>query len=114
MCAHGVDAPERATVPFIAAGVAAASGQQAAVVCSTDAVHFGTPGGVDGVAVDGMPTLRDLLDQLLAAGGELWLCSACVGRRGITEADLIDGARIVGAAELVATIADGAVPITMT
>jgi predicted peroxiredoxin len=36
------------------------------------------------------------------------LCTQCAARRGITEADLIDGVRIAGAATFVAeVIADG-------
>lgn len=113
-CSHGREEPERATVPFIAANAAAVSGQRAAVVCTVEAVWFGTPGGADGVAVEGMPPLAELIDGLVAAGGEVWLCSACANRRGIGEGDLREGARIVGAAELVAHIAEGARSVTLT
>ena len=35
-CTHGVDDPERAIVPFIAANVAAASGQEAVVLLTIE------------------------------------------------------------------------------
>ena len=114
MCPYGADDPERATVPFIAANVAAASGQQAAVVCTVEGVRLGTAAGADGIAVESMRPLADLLREFVAAGGEVWLCSACTTKRGITEADVIDGARIVGAAHIVATIADGAQAVSLT
>ncbi len=106
-CSHGEDAPERATVPFIAASVAAVSGQRAVVVCTIDAVWLGTPGVADRVESDGQPALGDLVRQLVGAGGEIWLCSACTTKRGITAGDTIEGATIVGAARIVEALAAG-------
>lgn len=106
-CTHGADAPERATVPFIAASVAAISGQRATVVCTQDAVRIGTTGYADDIEEEGLPPLVDLVRQLLDAGGELWLCSACTTKRGITGGDVIEGAQIVGAARIVEALAGG-------
>jgi len=113
-CTTGPEEPERATVPFIAANVAAASGQRATVVCTLDAVWFGTPDGAAGVVAPEMPSLSELVDGFLASGGELWLCSACTKPRGIDEGDLRDGAAIVGAARIVEEIVQGARSITLT
>lgn len=113
-CTAGANEPERATVPFIAANVAAASGQRATVVCTLDAVWFGTPNGAEGVAAPEMSPLADLLDGFLASGGELWLCSACTRPRGIDESDVREGAVIVGAARIVEAIVEGARSITLT
>lgn len=98
---HGSEDPERATVPFIAAVTAAVSGQRAVVVATAEAVRIGTPGYAAGIEEDGMPPLDDLRRQLHDAGGELWLCSACTTKRGITGDDLVAGATIVGAARIV-------------
>lgn len=106
-CSHGEDDPERATIPFIAASVAAVSGQTAVVVCTIDAVWLGTPGVADRVESEGQPALRDLVRSLLENGGEIWLCSACTSKRGITAEDTIDGATIVGAATIVEALATG-------
>lgn len=107
-CSHGEDDPERATVPFIAAATAAVSGRRAVVVCTMDAVHLGVPGGADRIEVDGLPPLADLLRQLVGGGGEVWLCSACTTRRGITgDQQLVDGAMIVGAARIVEALTEG-------
>jgi predicted peroxiredoxin len=106
-CSHGEDDPERATIPFIAASVAAVSGQHAVVVCTIDAVWLGTPGVADRVESEGQPALGDLVRTLVDAGGELWLCSACTTPRGITAADTIEGATIVGAARIVEALASG-------
>jgi uncharacterized protein len=107
-CSHGEDAPERATIPFIAAATAAVSGRRAIVVCTIDAVYLGVPGTLERIEDDGLPPLVDLAKQLVDAGGEIWLCSACTTKRGITaEQPLVEGASIVGAATIVETLAAG-------
>ena len=45
--------------------------------------------------------------QLVDAGGEIWLCSACTTKRGITGDDTIEGATVVGAARIVEALATG-------
>lgn len=107
-CSHGEDDPERATVPFIAAATAAVSGRRAVVVCTVEASYLGVPGVLDRIEVEGMPPLLDLARQLVDAGGEIWLCSACATKRGITgDRPLVTGATIVGAATIVEALADG-------
>ena len=107
-CVYGKEDPERATLPFVAANVAAVAGQKAVVVCTIDAVWLGTPGGTEGVAAPGLPPLADLYEQFVDAGGEVWLCSACTKPRGIDEARCARGASIVGAAVVVEEIVNGA------
>jgi len=107
-CSNGAESPERATLPFIAATAAAVSGQNAIVVATIDAVRFGTVGGCTGVQADGHEPLQQHLETFLSAGGELWLCSACTKPRGITEDQLVPGAKIVGAATVVELVAQGA------
>ena len=107
-CVHGKEDPERATLPFVAANVAAASGQEAVVVCTIEAVWFGTPGGTDGVAAHGLPPLTALYEQFVEAGGQVWLCSACTKPRGIDDSKCAKGASIVGAAVIVEEVVNGA------
>ncbi len=110
-CTHGAENPERATLPFVAANVAATAGIEAIVVCTVEAVRLGTTGGAAGVASPGLPPLADLLREFLGNGGQVWLCGACTKPRGIGEEHLADGVKIVGAAKIVETIAAGATPI---
>jgi len=107
-CVYGKEDAERASLPFVAANVAAAAGQKAVVVCTIEAVWLGTPGGTDGVQAPGLPALGDLYEQLVDAGGEVWLCSACTKPRGIDESKCSRGASIVGAAVIVEEIVNGA------
>jgi uncharacterized protein len=82
---HGPEDPERATVPFIAAATAVASGVPAVVVCTAEAVRLGLPGVAEEVEEDGMPPLVDLLQQVVA-GDQV--------REGTT---IVGAATIVGA-----------------
>lgn len=99
---------ERATLPFVAANVAATAGLDAVVVCTIDGVWLGTRGGTDGIAAHGLPALGELFAEFVENGGQVWLCGACTKPRGITEDDLVDGAAIVGAAKIIEEIALGA------
>ena len=112
-CTHGRDDPERAIVPFIAANVAAASGQEALVVLTIEGAWLCKRGYAETVAAEGFPKLAELVASFVEAGGQIWGCSACTTPRGITEADLVSGAQIVGASTIVAAIAEGAVPVAL-
>lgn len=107
-CMHGKDDPERATLPFIAANVAATAGQEAIVLCTIDGVWLGTQGGTDGIAYEGMPVLKDLYQEFIDNGGQVWLCGACTKPRGIGEDQCAKGATIVGAAKVVEEVVAGA------
>lgn len=107
-CTWGRDEPERATLPFVAANIAAIAGQEAIVLCTIEAVHLGTRGGTEGVEAPGLPRLCDLLDEFVAHSGKVWLCGACTKPRGITEEHLADGVGIVGAARVVEEVVAGA------
>ena len=107
-CTYGKDNPERATLPFLAANIAATAGQKVAVVCTIEAAWLGTAGGTDGIHAEGLPPLAQIFAELVENGGEVWLCNACTKPRGITEEHVVPGASIVGAARVVEEIVNGA------
>lgn len=107
-CTHGKEDPERAILPFIVGNVAATSGQQAIVLLTIEGVWIATRGYADDIRKEGFPPLREIIDSLLANGGEIWACGACTKPRGIGEDDLIEGAKIVTAATVVEALAKGA------
>jgi predicted peroxiredoxin len=104
---HGLDDPERATLPFVVANVAAAADQEAIVLLTIEGVWLATKGYADGVHHTGMQPLSEVLASLLANGGQIWACGACTKPRGITEEHLIEGARIISAVDVVAELAGG-------
>lgn len=102
------DDVERATLPFILANVAATADQDAAVLLTIDAVRLATRGYADDMQHEGYEPLGRLIAAFVENGGEIWACGACTKPRGITDSDLIPGARIVTAAFVVEQIASGA------
>jgi uncharacterized protein len=104
---HGREDPERATLPFIVANVAASADQEAIVLLTIEGVWLATKGYADDIHHEGMQPLREVIAALLADGGQIWACGACTKPRGITDEHLIDGARIISAADVVAELAGG-------
>jgi predicted peroxiredoxin len=107
-CTWGKDEPERATLPFVAANIAATAGQDAVVLCTVEAVRLGTKGGTDSIHYEGLPALAVLFKEFIGNGGKVWLCAACTKPRGITEEQLVEGATITGAAAVIEAVVKGA------
>ena len=107
-CTYGKEDPERATLPFVAANIAATAGAGIRR-CLHDrrrvARHRRRHGGhrLRG-AVRAQRPVRRVRDN----GGQLWLCGACTKPRGITEEQVSKGATIVGAAKVVEEVVAGA------
>src|SRR5258706_11171752 len=89
---HGRDDPERATLPFIVANVAASADQEAIVLLTIDGVWLATKGYADDIHHEGMPPLREVLASLLANGGGSWACGARTKTPGVTPEHPIEGA----------------------
>src|SRR5262249_60433141 len=98
-CTHGKEDPERATLPFVAANIAATAGQESIVLCTIDAVWVGIEGGTDGIAQPGLPVLADLYREFVDNGGQVWPCGAFTKPRGITEGEARKGSPADGRAE---------------
>jgi len=107
-CSHGKEDPERATLSFIVGNVSASADRETAVLLTIDGVWLATKDHADGVRKDGFPPLREVMDSFVGNGGEIWVCGTCAKPRGITEGDLVKGARIVTAAYFVEQLAAGA------
>ncbi len=109
---HGPEDPERATLAFVVANVAATADQDAIVLLTIDGAWLAVRGRSDDVAHDGLPPLSDVMTQFVAAGGRIWACGACTKPRGIQPDDIVDGASIVTAAQVVEVLAAGAASLT--
>lgn len=106
--ASGHSDTDRATVAFVVAGAAAASGQDTTIFLSSDGAWLGKKGEAEKIHEDGFAPLADLRDSFMEAGGQIIVCTPCAKKRGIAEDDIIDGAVIAGGAAVVALMVDGA------
>lgn len=98
-CTWGVEREETLVQAFTVAATAVASGVEVSMWLTGEASAFALPGTPD-VTLPYAAPLSELRDAVLA-GGTLTLCTQCALRRDITQADLIEGVRIAGAATFV-------------
>ena len=105
---HAEDNVERASLAFVVGNTALSSGQEATMLLTIEGVRVPTKGYSDGLQAEGFLPLRELIQTFVANGGQVWVCGACAKPRHITQDDLIDGAKIVGAATAVEALVNGA------
>lgn len=99
----GADAPERCSQAFTVAAVAVASGVEVSLWLTGESSWFALPGRAAEFELPHAAPLPDLLESLLA-GGRVTLCTQCAARRGITQAEVLDGVRIAGAQVFVSEV----------
>jgi predicted peroxiredoxin len=99
----GEDAPERCAQALTVAATAVSAGVKVSLWLTGEASWFALPGRAEAFDLPHSAPLADLLAAILASGS-VTLCTQCAARRGLTQADLIDGIRIAGAASFVAEI----------
>lgn len=109
---YGKEDPERATLPFIIGNVAASADQETVVLLTVDGVWLATKGYAESVQKEGFQPLGEVLASFLRNGGQVWVCGTCAKPRGVTESDLIDGAQIVTAANVVEYMVSGATTLS--
>ena len=98
--AAGTDSTERLNQAFTVASTAAASGVEVSLWLTGDAAWMAVPGRAEQVSLPHAAPLRDLLEAVLATG-TVTVCGQCAARRDLTEADLVEGVVVRGAASFV-------------
>lgn len=90
---HGPTDPERATVPFILACAAANRGE-ARVFLTGDALNLVAKGRAEGLVAEGYTPVGELIAEFVEKGGLIWICKVCASVMNIAQDDLIEGAHI--------------------
>ncbi len=111
-CTHADDDPERATLSFVVGNVAASADQETIVLLTIEGVWLATKDCADRIHKEGFQPLKEVMHTFQENGGQIWACGACAKPRGITEADLVPGAKIVTAAMVVEWLASGSASIS--
>ena len=104
MVLHGPDHPEHATIPFVMGCAALASDVEVVLGFQADGVELVHASATDSVHAAGFPPLAKLMGDFRELGGTMLVCGPCINSRGITAADLVDGAEVVAAGRFVAEI----------
>lgn len=100
--------PDKATVGFVVANAAQGSEKETMVFLSADGVWAATKTVVAEID-EGAPfaPLKDLVEKFVKAGGKIYVCTPCMKKRNIEEADLVEGATPAGGAALVEWLSNG-------
>lgn len=109
---HAKNDADKATVAFVVANAAVASGQETVVFLNVEGAYLASKGYADDIHEEGFAPLKQLMDQFVEAGGTVWVCSPCFKKRNLNEEELIEGATIVGGAKVVEFLSQGAASIT--
>ncbi|HEY2421633.1 MAG TPA: DsrE family protein [Neobacillus sp.] len=109
---NAMNNPDKATVGFVVANAAVASGQETVVFLNVEGAYLASKGYAEEIHEEGFAPLQQLMDQFIEAGGVLWVCSPCFKKRNLVEENLVAGATIVGGAKVVEFLSQGAASIT--
>ncbi|HTT26242.1 MAG TPA: DsrE family protein [Thermoplasmata archaeon] len=109
---HGIEAPERATIPFVMANAALAMDSKVAVVLQSDGVAIATKGIQEHILAPGFDPLKKLVDSFFEFGGTLLVCIPCIEARKIPPDALIPGAQPVKAGRVVSEMLEASAVVT--
>jgi predicted peroxiredoxin len=99
----GPEALERLNQGLTVAATALASGVDVSLWLTGDATWMAVPGRAEALDLPHAAPLAELRDAVLGSG-TLTVCGQCAARRSLTDADLVEGAQIRGAAAFVEEI----------
>jgi len=104
----GIESPEKLSQAFTVAATAVVSGARVSLWLTGESTWLAVPGRAEVFSLPHAADLADLRDTVIA-GGALTVCTQCAARRDLTEAELLPGTQIRGAAAFVEEVlADGA------
>lgn len=102
----GLEDPERVTVAFLVAVGAAEQGRETLMFLTKEAVRLAVDGVATGVACEGCPPLRSLVERYAASGGKYLVCPICFDARALDKGDLVPNAELGGTVPLWQWIGD--------
>ena len=79
------DNTDKATVGFVVANAGVVSGQETIVFLSTEGVYLAEEGYAADIHEEGFKPLAELISSFVDNGGQVWVCSPCFKRRGLSE-----------------------------
>jgi len=96
----GVDTPKRLYSPFVLGMTAKAMDMDATIYFLGSGVTVVKKGMAEKVKEGSFPTVKEIMDQAIAAGVRIMVCEQSCQLLGIERGDFIPEAKIVGAATL--------------
>jgi sulfur relay (sulfurtransferase) complex TusBCD TusD component (DsrE family) len=87
------------------AAIAAEQGQHVEVFLIDDAIHWAQMGMAEGIRTSTGEHMKDMLDKIVGKKSPIHVCKACADKRLISPDELIEGAKMSTATDLVAMLA---------
>ncbi len=100
----GNENPEKASLPFVIGTAAQATDVEVVIIMQSSSVVLAKKGEAEKVNAPDFLPLKELINNYLAQGGKLNLCSPCLKSRNIVKEDLIDGSVIIAAGSVVSEV----------
>ena len=102
MVTYGAENPEKATIPYVLANTALASGIEVIIGIQATGVYTVSKECYKHIFAAGFPPLRELVDNFIKSGGKIYVCGPCINSRKIdADKQLIEGAKVVNAATFI-------------
>jgi predicted peroxiredoxin len=108
---HGSD-HELSSVGFTIACGGLTAGLKVSVFLSSAGVDLVRKRAIDTTVVPPLSPLRDLVQDFMKRGGQVWACTPCAKARGYEQQDLIEGVTITGASLMHEQIKAGAATLS--
>jgi predicted peroxiredoxin len=96
----GVNSPRRLYSPFVLGMTAKAMDIDATIYFLGEGITVVKQGAADKIREGSFPTVKEIMDQAIAAGVRLLVCEQSCQLLGIERGDFIKEAKVVGAATL--------------
>ncbi|MFC1682696.1 DsrE family protein [Candidatus Zixiibacteriota bacterium] len=94
------DQPERQYSPLVLAQTAKAMDLEPKIYFLGQALRILKPGEAEKIQLGSFPSVKEMIDKCVQMGIQIYVCEASKQLLGWEKADLIPGAKIVGAATL--------------
>jgi predicted peroxiredoxin len=98
---HGMEDPDRASMPFVMANAALAMDVKVTVILQGTAVFLCKKGTYECVLAPGLPPLKELMNSFIEQDGTLLVCHPCLNERHITKEMILDQAHLIKSARAV-------------
>ncbi len=97
---HGTNDPEAVLIGYLLGVEALRAGKQALMWLTKDGVHLATVGYSDAIEIPDAPSIAALHAEYIELGGRFYACPVCVKKRGLQDAEWVQGAEVKGAPSL--------------
>ena len=105
---------ERSSVAWSIANGGLASGYQVTMFLVSSGVDWVRKGAADHARLNPLdPTIKDMMDNIVEAGGQIMVCPPCAGVRGYDQEDFIDGVTLAGSVAMLDIVKQGAATVTI-